>query len=238
VFAGPNGSGKSSIFDLIQTQFGVGVYVNADALERQLATPEGVALASFHPSLRCDDFEAFYFTHPLHAQSRTHFPFTVGADGGTLTWSGGKAVLHRSYAAAILADYLRQRLVEAGVDVSFETVLSHPSKLDLMRQAKALGYRVYLYYVCVASPEISKQRVAIRVSQGGHAVPEDKIVERYYRSLGLLADAIACSDRAYLFDNTYAKASLKLEVTQGHDVVLHHSLLPEWIASNLKKSTN
>jgi hypothetical protein len=71
------------------------------------------------------------------------------------------------------------------------------------------------------------------------AVMQNNIVPLcHYRSLGLLADAIACSDRAYLFDNTYAKASLKLEVTQGHDVVLHHSLLPEWIASNLKKSTN
>lgn len=233
VFAGPNGSGKSSIFNLIREQFNVGVYVNADELERQLTTPSGVSLTDYLPSLRCDDFKVFYLNHPLRVSDDVVFPFTAKSAGCVLACKTGKAVLHRSYAAAILADYLRVRLVNAGMDVSFETVFSHRSKLELMKQAREQGYRVYLYYVCVASPEISKQRVALRASQGGHTVPENKIAERYERSLALLAEAISCSDRAYLFDNTQREAALKLEITMNRDVIPHAATLPEWITKSL-----
>ncbi len=65
------------------------------------------------------------------------------------------------------------------------------------------------------SPEININRVANRVDDGGHDVAQDKIVERYYRSLELLPSAIAASDRAYIFDNSGEKAVLLAEITNG-----------------------
>jgi predicted ABC-type ATPase len=50
--------------------------------------------------------------------------------------------------------------------------------------------------------EINIGRIRYRVSQGGHAVPEDKIVSRYYRSLELLIPAIKSTNRAFIFDNS------------------------------------
>lgn len=56
-----------------------------------------------------------------------------------------------------------------------------------MRQAQALGYRTYLYFVSTEDPEINVDRVRIRVEEGGHMVAPDKVRSRYFNSLSLLA---------------------------------------------------
>ena len=204
VFAGPNGSGKTTIFHLIAEHIRFGAYVNADELRRKLETSAGVTLPLFLPSLSGDEFKAFYSEHALRAQYDAPFPFVVRPDGRLTLSETCDRSPSLSYATAILADYLLTRLVAAGEDLTFEAVFAHPSELSLMRQAREAGYRVYLYYVGVASPEISKQRVALRVTQGGLGVPDAEVVEQYERSLALLKDAVALSDCAYLFDNTYS----------------------------------
>ena len=85
---------------------------------------------------------------------------------------------------------------------SFETVFSHPSNLDTMRDAVAAGYNVYLYFVSTDSPEINKYRVANRVKQDGHAVPVDRIEKRYYKAMKLMKDAAQLSYQAFFFDNS------------------------------------
>ena len=59
------------------------------------------------------------------------------------------------------------------------------------------------------------------------------VVAEYERSLSLLKEAVALADRAYLFDNTYTGASLKLEVNQAKDVIAHEPVLPDWLTRNL-----
>jgi hypothetical protein len=56
--------------------------------------------------------------------------------------------------------------------------------------------------VSTIDPRCNILRVADRVGAGGHDVPSDKIVERYYRSLSLLPLAIEIADRVTLVDNT------------------------------------
>ena len=233
VFAGPNGSGKSSVFQLIAEHLHGGAYVNADDLQRNLETSEGVPLSLFLPSLSGDDFQAFYSEHPLRAPADAPFPFAVHQDGRLTFAETSDHSRSPSCATAILADYVLTRLIEAGEDVAYEAVSEHPSELALMRHAKELGYRVTLYYVCVATPEINKQRVALRVTQGGVGVPDAVVVAEYERSLSLLKEAVALADRAYLFDNTYTGASLKLEVNQAKDVIAHEPVLPDWLTRNL-----
>lgn len=237
VFAGPNGSGKTSIFQLLAEHVRMGHSVNADELLRNLETSAGVTLQHFLPSLSGEDFAAFYSGHPLHAHYGSPYPF-VALQDGRLTLS--PACDHSpklSYATAILADYVLTRLIEAGEDLAFEEVFSQPSAISLMRQAKAAGYRVTLYYVCVASPEICKQRVALRVTQGGLGVPDAEVVGQYERSLALLKECVALSDRAYLFDNTHTGASLKLEIDQAATVLPHEPMLPEWMTLSLPALT-
>ena len=233
VFAGPNGSGKSSICRAIAAQYNVGTYVNVDHLLFKLMSQQGLSLQGLHASLNSEAFRDFYVGHPLRLSFGADFPFIVSDEGHVSLSEPARNSQKVAYAISVLADYVRTRLIEASEDLSFETVLCHPSKLELIRKAKEKGYHVYLYYVCVASPVISKQRVAIRINQGGIGVPENKIAERYERSLALLKDAVALSDKAYLFDNTYSGASLKLEITQASKVTPHETQLPEWMTRSL-----
>ena len=75
------------------------------------------------------------------------------------------------------------------------------SMLRVMEQARAAGYRVELHYVSVNSVAEALDRIASRVVQGGHDVPELDVRRRFARSLANLPAAIARSDIARLYDN-------------------------------------
>ena len=98
---------------------------------------------------------------------------------------------------------------------------------------KGVGFRTYLYYVATEDPEINISRVAHRVRMGKHDVPRDKIIERYHRSLALLADAVTCADRAYLFDNSGSERVWVAEVTDGAEMEMKTDLMPYWFKTSL-----
>ena len=81
--------------------------------------------------------------------------------------------------AANTADRHRNKLLSNRFSFTTETVLSTHRKIDLMKQAKQLGYEIGLIYVTTQSPDINVSRVANRVAFGGHDVSEDKIRARY-----------------------------------------------------------
>ena len=105
------------------------------------------------------------------------------------------------YDASALAARTREQLVGLRQPFIAETVCSHPSKLDLVRTARASGYYVAMHVVMVPV-ELSVARVRARVAAGGHAVPEVKIRERHARLWHVVADAILLSDVATCWDNS------------------------------------
>ena len=115
-------------------------------------------------------------------------------------WSGTQEELER--AAFQQARDLRREYREQGVSFAFETVFSHPSTLLDMQKCRNGGYEVMLIYVTTAQAEINVARVAGRIRQGGHAVPEEKIRERYDRSMTLLPRAVEEANRVLVFDTT------------------------------------
>jgi predicted ABC-type ATPase len=137
-----------------------------------------------------------------------------------------------SYFASVFADFLRQKLLAARRNFTFETVMSHPSKVELLAQAQAAGYRTYLYYVATDDPAINVSRVANRVKLNGHDVPPDLVEKRYYRSLDLLVSAIRHTDRAYIFDNSTENADRThawlAEITEGCTMELKADQIPAW----------
>jgi predicted ABC-type ATPase len=108
------------------------------------------------------------------------------------------------YEAAEAAKSLREALVEQRESFVFETVFSDPvgDKLEFLRAANALGYAVVLCYTWLDSPELSDERVAMRVMQGGHDVPKEKLVSRYPRTIENLRRAIRELPHVVVFDNT------------------------------------
>ncbi len=77
-------------------------------------------------------------------------------------------------------------LLQGGDDCAFETTLATRSYVGLVKEAQGLGYKVSLLYFWLPSPELAKQRVADRVSNGGHDIPADVIERRYYRGVANL----------------------------------------------------
>lgn len=105
-----------------------------------------------------------------------------------------------AYEAARIAAATRAELIERHQPLMAETVFSHPSKLDLLRQAAKAGYYTALHIVMVPE-ELAVARVALRVAAGGHTVPEDKIRQRHRRLWPLVAEAIMLADVATVYDN-------------------------------------
>jgi len=114
--------------------------------------------------------------------------------------------------------------------VGVETVLSTPKYRRLVERAKTLGFDIWFFYVLLDSVERNVERVRLRVKKGGHAVEEDKIRERYARSLAQMPWFLEKADRAFLFDNSGAKPKLIGEKQDGV-VTLYHGALPAIVAA-------
>ena len=113
-----------------------------------------------------------------------------------------KASLCSDLEAAVKAEELREKAINDHVDFTFETVLSTRRNLDLLIKAKEKGYFIRCIYVLTSSPEINIIRVKIREQSGGHGVPQDKIISRYYKALDLLPELISVCDIVHIYDNT------------------------------------
>lgn len=238
VFAGPNGSGKSTVIDTIRKAtidgrpVDFGYYINADEIAA---------------ALRTHTFSFDAFDIQVTTKEFLHITLASGLIDGDFTeeifrkaYSLRNNILrlkepkHHERVAQIVADFLRKKLLAERKKFSFETVFSHASKLTIMQQAKDAGYKVYLYFVSTESPRINQFRVEARTRKGGHDVPSDKIVSRYYRSLELLYDACQIAYQTYFFDNSEDGKELllfghfKIEKGEKKWDPLDQSKVPNW----------
>ncbi|MBQ1506860.1 MAG: zeta toxin family protein [Ruminococcus sp.] len=104
--------------------------------------------------------------------------------------------------AAQIATKTREYFLEKEKSFTFETVMSTPEKIDFLKRAHEKQYRIICIYVLTYDPAINIKRVKKRVANGGHSVPEDKIVTRYTRALRLLPQLFEVCDELYIFDNS------------------------------------
>ncbi|MFN7352795.1 MAG: zeta toxin family protein [Burkholderiales bacterium] len=230
MFAGPNGSGKSTIKDILPPEW-LGVYVNADEIERVIRTGGHLNLANFEVMADSAELQTFLQASTLldkegllpQAQQLTLVDGNVGF--GT--------VVINSYWASVLADFIRSKLLAAQVSFTLETVMSSPDKVELLHKAQQAGYRTYLYFVATEDPEINVARVQYRVETGGHPVAEDKIRSRYVRSLQLLSQAVSYADRVYIFDNSGSERVWIAEVTDGVGIEMKTDEMPAWFKTAL-----
>jgi predicted ABC-type ATPase len=234
IFAGPNGSGKTTIFRelLASKQIDLGIYINADDIEIMLKEKGLLDLTSFGITAEESEVREFYMKSNLSALKRPKDKIWENIEVKDNIFRLVTNI--DSYITADLAEFLRQKLMLQGVSFTFETVMSHPSKIDFFKDALKNGYRIYFYYIATEDPEININRVQLRVAQDGHDVNSKTIVSRYYRSLSQLKNAIKYTNRAYIFDNSGVKAKFIAEITDGEDIKLNSSAsLPAWVAQYL-----
>ena len=226
MFAGPNGSGKSTVKELIPDSL-LGMYLNPDEIEKELHRTGAFDfnLSGINTTTQeiIDFFKEAVLIQQLGRQQEMQ---QLSVKDGRLYFS---SVTIDSYISSVLTDFLRRKLLEIHQSFTFETVMSSPDKVHLLRKAREkYSYRTYLYYVATEDPAINIARVQNRVRMGGHDVPENKIVSRYYRSLDMLLDAIRSTDRAYVFDNSGKSRLWVAEITNGIELEIKSDEIPIW----------
>jgi len=142
------------------------------------------------------------------------------------------------YEAARVAGNLRQTLVRQHESFSFETVFSDPvgDKLRFLQEAAKGGYAVALLFVGLSSARLSAERVAMRVSQGGHDVPAEKLKSRYPRTLANLMAAITTLPHVLVFDNSDLARPFRRIAVYDHGVADEKvTPLPAWFRRILRQ---
>jgi len=109
----------------------------------------------------------------------------------SVAFEAGRIMLERIY-----------QLINEKADFAFETTLATRSYVQLIKTARNEGYKIHLLFFWLISPDFAKQRVAERVSKGGHNIPEEVIIRRYYRGIhNLLELYIPIVDNWVIVDN-------------------------------------
>ena len=153
-----------------------------------------------------------------------------------------KAKLHCSdMEAAIIAEKTREYFLERQEDFTFETVLSTPRNIDLMRRAKQKGYCVECNYVLTADPKINVERVHQRVAEGRDDIPAEKVIARYIRALKLLPQIFDICDEIRVIDNSLqegtGKARVILYVKNGNFILYPNEIWSEDMLQSLISGT-
>ncbi len=131
----------------------------------------------------------------------THLPFINADEIAAVRWPGNE--VEHAYEAAALAAEEREARISDRQSFASETVFSHESKVELLRQAEAAGYRTTLH-VLVIPVDLAVVRVGLRVEEGGHDVPEEKIRGRHARLWAHVREAIGVVDEAIVYDSSMA----------------------------------
>ena len=137
-----------------------------------------------------------------------------------------------AYSAADTVAAIRDQLIRRGEGFVTETVFSDPvgEKVRVLEGAVKSGYDVTLIYIGISGPDLSYRRVRARVEAGGHDVPEEKLAERYERSLANLERAIVRLPRVLVYDNSSFACPFRLlaEFRSGKATLQGTGPVAEW----------
>jgi predicted ABC-type ATPase len=136
--------------------------------------------------------------------------------------------------AAVATAKLLEALVGERRSFVFETVFSDPvgDRIAFLKNAAKSGYTVILCFIGLAGPLSSEERVAMRVSQGGHDVPSDKLTARYPRIMANLRTAIAELPNVHVFDNEDLRTPFqRIAVFENGRPICLSDRFPKWFRS-------
>jgi predicted ABC-type ATPase len=129
-------------------------------------------------------------------------PCFVNADAIARGLNGFNPEGEAAKAGRIMLEHLHE-LAARWEDFSFETTMAGRAYAGRLGGLKATGYEILLYYFWLDSPETSIRRVALRVSSGGHHIPEATIRQRYAKSVGNFFDLYRpLCDEWRVYDNS------------------------------------
>lgn len=131
--------------------------------------------------------------------------------------------------AARKAILLCRSLLTTRANFIMETTLAGRGAISLIGDAKRAGYRIVVIYVALGDPDLQIERVRLRVSQGGHDIPDADVRRRYFRSLFRAPEAIRLADEAIVLDNAGLQPE-RMILVRGGRIVWKSGSSPPWIS--------
>ena len=130
------------------------------------------------------------------------------------------------------------QLILHGADLAVETTLATRSLAGVIAGARTQGYRIGLYYFWLNSPALAVRRVAIRVASGGHGIPQETIVRRYWQGMDNLRNIyLPICDSWVLIDNSRRTGKPIAEGRAGEPPVIYNKRLYNQILNPENQST-
>lgn len=168
------------------------------------------------------------FSHELIASSSILYEY-LNAD----EIARGLAPLHPEKMALTASKLMIQRLkalIESDKSFAFETTAAGTNYIHHLKRAKEQGYEINLIFLWLDNPQQAIRRVAKRVKQGGHNIPEETIIRRYYAGVkNLLSFYLQIADRALIIDNSAEEISKQVIAIQHLPKPLEVVHLESWI---------
>jgi predicted ABC-type ATPase len=115
-----------------------------------------------------------------------------------------------------------EELINQKIEFAFETTLSTRSFTHLIQKAKNEGYTVTMIFLWLETTDLAIKRVQSRVEEGGHYIPEETIIRRYYRGLSNLFNLyFDLCELILLYDNSNNIPDLIFEKTKDNNIIIH-----------------
>jgi predicted ABC-type ATPase len=114
-------------------------------------------------------------------------------------------------------------LIKSRQDFSFETTLATKTFVHTIEQARTNGYHVTLIFFWLNSPELAKDRVRKRVSEGGHNIEEEVIERRYWAGIKNLFEIYSNKvDSLFIYDNSGIESELICDKEIDENFLIHN----------------
>ena len=115
-----------------------------------------------------------------------------------------------------------EELLHTKADFAFETTLSTLSYQKTIKQAQARGFKVTLLFFWLNNVQLAIERVANRVSEGGHDIPIDTIIRRYYKGIYNLTKLFTkICDYWIVIDNSDSPFKFIAEGSMDQEIIIH-----------------
>jgi predicted ABC-type ATPase len=124
-------------------------------------------------------------------------------------------------AGRLMLERIRE-LIKNRQSFAFETTCAGRTYLPMLRRCKVDDWRLTLVYLWLPSPQAALDRVARRVREGGHGIPDDVVVRRYWAGLANLQLLyLPLADVAVIYDNSDGQRTLISERLPKSSLVVH-----------------
>lgn len=150
-----------------------------------------------------------------------HKMYFINADEIAKELDPNNITKHQVKAGRIFFQELKKRLEEHHSFV-IETTLSGQYLVKYIKKAHDNGFEVEMIYLFLEKPETNIERVAVRVIGGGHHIPKDDIIRRFYRSKELFFKVY--KDLVDYWEIYYNSNEIFEKIADSHDVYDHEKM--------------